>query len=162
MSGSFHSPLCWWDSSMSLNFSRYFTVSLSKLRPFLLLMRPPLLTWGFAYHTSILSISPSQPLNFFKWLCKCFQCPQRAKSHLQMYIMMKSLGWDLWRKLYQSEKGKKEAAAFLSNQPLCSQSSARHTFWGLIHSAKNSTLKFPEHKELWQSTGLHFLRKCYF
>ena len=54
------------------------------------------------------------------------------------------------------------AAAFLSDQHLYSHSSVRQAFGALIHSARNSNLKFPVHEKSWQSTGLHSLCKCYF
>lgn len=44
-------------------------------------------------------------------------------------------------------RGEEEAAAFLSDQHLCSHSLVRDAFLGLIHSAKNSNLKFPENEE---------------
>lgn len=111
----------------------------------------------FACHTHILSMSCSHICTSLCGFASALKSLQMAKAHLQMYLMTRSLCGGLCRKFYRSEETEGRGSSLPSGQCLCSHSSIWHASWGLTHSAKNSTLKVPTHKESWQSTGLHSL-----
>lgn len=104
--GSFHAPLCWWDSSMSLNCSWHGTISLNKLKACCCCRDGPRCLEVLCVVCPVSLALPPDPWIPLGGFVNALKSPQLAKIHLQLEKWWKPAAScrGLCRKLHRNER----------------------------------------------------------